>query len=211
MRLHLILFLAAPLAVSACAADMADYDHHQRHALSVESRTAMATITRPAEGMPLSATDTVVVDDLAKEYLRRGAAPVVITVGADDRAFGESLAQRLAGAGVAPERIQIAATGTAGTATITVPVWAAKVPECGQWPERINPDFNNENTWNFGCAITRNIGLMVSDPADLARARDASGRDANRSVDVLTKYGQGKPTGSEAETKPTGGVSTVGK
>lgn len=210
MRLHLILAVAAGLAVTACAPrDMADYDYRQRHAVTVASGIASATIARPAEGKDLSATDAAVLNDLAAEHVRRAAGPIIIE--AAPGAFAESLAARLNAAGVAPERIQMLATPDAANATIKVPVWLAKVPECGQWPDRINPDFRNENTWNFGCAVTRNIGLMVSDPADLVRARPATGRDANRAVDVLSKYGQGKATGSEAEAKPTGGVSSVGK
>ncbi|MBC7908511.1 MAG: CpaD family pilus assembly protein [Rhodospirillaceae bacterium] len=211
MRLYRFLALAIPLAASACSVDMANYDPHQRHEVTVESRKAIASIARPAEGQSLSATDAAVLSDLAAEHLRRGAGPMVIAAGKDDEAFARSLAARLAESGVPSERIQIATAEISGSATITVPVWVANVPECGQWPERINPDFRNENTYNFGCSVTRNIGLMVSNPADLVRARETSGRDANRSVDVLTKYGQGKATGSEAEAKPAGGLSSVGK
>lgn len=217
MRLYRFLALVIPLAVSACSsADMANYDPHQRHQVTVESRKAVAIIARPAEGQSLSATDAAVLADLAAEHLRRGAGPIVVAAGKEDEAFARSLAARLAESGIPSERIQIAAAEVSGaevsgSATVTVPVWAANVPECGQWPERINPDFRNENTYNFGCSVIRNIGLMVSNPADLMRAREPSGRDANRSVDVLTKYGQGKATGSEAEAKPAGGLSSVGK
>ncbi|MBC7952624.1 MAG: CpaD family pilus assembly protein [Rhodospirillaceae bacterium] len=212
MRLHQLLVVILPLAVAACGGvDMANYDYRQRHEVTVESRKAVATIARPAEGQALSVTDAMVLTDLAREHLRRSAGPVVIAAGKDDDAFAQSLAARLADAGVPADRIQIAVSETSGSATITVPVWTAKVPECGQWPDRVNPDFRNENTWNFGCSVTRNIGLMVSDPADLVRAREATGRDANRSVDVLTKYGQGKATGAEAEAQASGGLSTVGK
>lgn len=212
MRLHHLFVLALPLAASACGSvDMADYDHRQRYAVSVESRAATATILRPVEGQPLTAIDAMVLSDLAREHLRRAAGSVIVAAGRDDEAFAQSLAARLIEAGVPPERIQMAVADMSGGATITVPVWTANVPECGQWPDRISPDFRNENTSNFGCSVTRNIGLMVSDPADLVRAREATGRDANRSVDVLDKYGRGKATGSDAEIKATGGLSTVGK
>lgn len=203
MRFQSFLGLAV-LALSACAGgDMADYDHRERFATTVESRSASATIARPAEGAALAATDAQVLRDLAAEHLRRGAAPVVIEIGKDDAPFGETVVARLVEAGIPRDRIQITAAGEpAATATVRVPIWVANVPECGRWEERISPDFRNENTWNFGCSVTRNIGLMVSNPADLVRAREASGRDGNRAVDVLTKYGEGKPTASGAEAPP---------
>jgi pilus assembly protein CpaD len=51
---------------------------------------------------------------------------------------------------------------------------------------------------------------MLQNPADLVRARDSSGRDANRAADVLLKYGKGQATSSEVEKQSSGSTSTVG-
>lgn len=60
-------------------------------------------------------------------------------------------------------------------------------------------------------AVERNRAMMVQNPADLYHARQASGRDANRAVDVLGKYGRGEATGSAPEALSAGSVSTVGQ
>lgn len=207
--------LALAVALPACGpVDMADHDPHQRFAIQVDTADARAVIARPVEGATLSATDAAVLKDLAGEYQRRSAGPVAIIVAKDDIAFADSLVAALAEHGV-PAGIAISAVGDQskpGTAIIKVPVWVAKVPECGAWPEGVNPDFRNQTSSNFGCSVTRNIGLMLSNPADLVRAREPSGRDATRSVDVLKKYGEGKATASaQEEAKPTSTFSTVGQ
>jgi pilus assembly protein CpaD len=206
--------LALAVLLPACGpVDMADHDPRQRFAVQVDNADARAVIARPAEGAALSATDAAVLRDLASEYQRRSAGPVVIVVAKDDIPFADILAAALAEHDVPAGRIVIsAAADKPGTALVKVPVWVAKVPECGNFPESVNPDYRNQTASNFGCAVTRNIGLMVSNPADLVRARDLSGRDATRSVDVLKKYGEGKPTAAAAEAPaPTATFSTVGQ
>lgn len=206
--------LAFAVILPACGpVDMADHDPHQRFAVQVASADVRAVIARGAEGAPLSATDAAVLKDLAAEFARRSAGPVAIVVAKDDIAFADSLAAGLAEHGVPAGRITISAMADKpGTAIVTVPVWVAKVPECGNFPEAINPDYRNQTAGNFGCSVTRNMGLMLSNPADLARARAATGRDAARSVDVLKKYGEGKPTSAAAEAPaPTATFSTVGQ
>jgi pilus assembly protein CpaD len=202
MTLRPVLALVAVAGLAACSepVNMADYDPHQRFQVAVESATATAAFADP-----MTATDMQVARDLAAEFVRRGAGPVAI----EGRA-AETVAQALVAAGIPPASIQARTTGDAG-AVVRVPVWTATVPECGRWSEEMNPDFRDQNTANFGCAVTRNIGLMVSNPADLVRARDPSGRDANRSADVIDKYGQGKPTGAQGEAPaPTATISVVG-
>lgn len=60
-------------------------------------------------------------------------------------------------------------------------------------------------------AVERNRALMMQNPADLYRAREATGRDGNRSVDVLGKYGRGEATSSATESLSGGSVSSVGQ
>jgi hypothetical protein len=45
-------------------------------------------------------------------------------------------------------------------------------------------------------AVERNRAMMIQNPNDLVRMRAPSGRDGNRSVDVLFKYGRGEATSS---------------
>ena len=60
-------------------------------------------------------------------------------------------------------------------------------------------------------AVERNRAMMVQNPADLYRARDASGRDGNRAVDVLAKYGRGEPTASSGEAAGNAAIIAIGQ
>jgi len=53
-------------------------------------------------------------------------------------------------------------------------------------------------------AVERNRAMMMQNPADLLRAREASGRDGNRAADVLARYGRGEATGSAPIALPGG-------
>lgn len=60
-------------------------------------------------------------------------------------------------------------------------------------------------------AVERNRAMMVQNPADLVRARDSTGRDGNRAVDVLAKYGRGAATASSAEGNSSAAIIAVGQ
>ena len=208
------------LALTACAADMSEHDERISHPLTAERRSAVAVFDRPADGGRLSGFDHDRLVRLAGESLRRGAGPIQITVAAKpgeeavEQDFAQSLAEVLKNGGAAEVQIKVVAGGDAGpgvgAAEIKVPIWVAVVPECGSFERGINPDQTNAPNSNWGCSIQRNKGLMVQNPADLIRAREASGRDANRSGDVLGKYGRGEATGSAAEAINQGSTSSVG-
>ncbi|MBI5165410.1 MAG: CpaD family pilus assembly protein [Magnetospirillum sp.] len=213
------------LVLAACEpTDLAEFDYRQRYPLTVEQRAASASVAQPGDGQGLSPTDRAVLADLAAEHLRRGAGPVAVTVTPSEagggeagaRAFGALVATTLAESGIDPARVVVAlahaaAAGNPGTAAVTVPVWMAKVPTCGVWVEGINPDWRNQDSANFGCSIQRNTGLMVDNPADLLRARQATGRDGARGYEVMTKYSKGEATsaakevGADASTTSTSG------
>jgi len=201
---RLVLAFVPSLLLAACAPpEMSAYDPHQRFYNKVESRELTASFSADALGNG----DRAALRDLAREHVRRGAAPIAIN---GPQAKAEDVAAILRSHGVAADRI-VMSPGEGSATAVSVPIWVAVVPECGQWNSDLTSDLANQNTDNFGCAVTRNIGLMVSDPADLVRARDISGRDANRAADVMGKYGQGKATSSAAEAGSPSGLSSVGK
>lgn len=220
MTLRPFLALLSLAALAACSRDpqpLTDFDPHQKFRNVVEKHEAVAAISAADDGS-LAANDRAALADLAQEHIRRGAGTVAVTVRYDgDATAAQALGARIAAAldteGV--DAVTLRLEPTPGlprpAAEVAVPVWVARVPECGQWAEGLNPDYRNQNTSNFGCAMTRNIGLMVANPADLERARDATGRSGVRSQDVLTKYGEGKATASKVEdAKPAATLSVVG-
>lgn len=218
--IRLLLVLSLPLLAAGCGpADLAEHDYRLSHPIAVESRNAMAVFDRPADDRPLPAYDRERLGRLAAEQVRRGAGTADLVAGfepgkeAEARDFADELAAALRQAGAEVE-VRLASGAGApkpGEAVVTVPVWTAQAPECGQFTRGLNPDYGNAPNSNWGCAIQRNKALMVQNPADLVRARDPSGRDGNRAADVLGKYGQGLATGSAAEAGGSGSVSSVGQ
>ena len=210
----------AVLLLAGCAADMSEHDVRISHPLTAEQRTAVALFDRPGDGGALSGFDRDRLARLAGESLKRGAGPVQITAGAKpgeeavEQDFAQSLAGVLKAGGAAEVRIKVVAGGDAGpapgVAEVRVPIWVAVVPECGSFERGITPDWTNAPNSNWGCSVERNRALMVQNPADLIRAREASGRDANRANDVLGKYGRGEATSSAIEPTKEGTTSAVG-
>lgn len=60
-------------------------------------------------------------------------------------------------------------------------------------------------------AVERNRAMMVQNPMDLYRAREATGRDGNRAVDVLGKYGRGEATSTSGEGSSGGAIIAIGQ
>jgi len=83
------------------------------------------------------------------------------------------------------------------------------VPNCGDWSGEAGFNPTNLPHTNFGCSVTRNIGLMLSDPGDLERARSTGNYDAGRMVVILEKYRAGETTETKAPTEEEGTVSDV--
>ena len=87
--------------------------------------------------------------------------------------------------------------------------YSAIVPNCGDWSGETGFNPSALPHTNFGCSVTRNIGLMLSDPGDLERARSSGGYDPGRIVEILDKYRLGKATGTAAPRDEAGTVSGV--
>lgn len=87
-------------------------------------------------------------------------------------------------------------------AVVALPLVLAACPDTGVvW-----------NDWDARpSAVERNRALMVQNPNDLIRARESTGRDGTRAVDVLARYGRGEATGSALEAMSGGSVSSVGQ
>ncbi len=213
--------LLAMFLLTGCAAQMVEHDAHIAHPVSAEVKAAVAIFDRPDGDAPLSDFDKGRLGRLAAESLRRGAGPVQLTVGAKsgeeaaEQSFTRAVVDALKLAGVAEIQTKVVTGGdsgpAAGVAEVRVPIWVAIVPECGTFERGLNPDYSNAPHSNWGCSVERNRGLMVQNPADLVRARESTGRDANRSGDVLGKYGRGEATGSATEEVSAGTTSKVGK
>jgi len=193
---RLPLSLAAPLLalLAGCAADLAQQDERLSHPIAVELRSLHAIVLR-TDPSGFTAAQQDQLRHVAGEAQRRAAG--AMTVSGGDPAWTHRVAEQLRSFG-AIDLVE-EADGSTDAVTIDVPVWTARAPECGTFERGLNPDYDNAPHSNWGCSIQRNIAAMVQNPADLMRARTASGRDAARGLDVLDKYTRGLGTSSDPD------------
>lgn len=191
-----LLLTAAMIGLGACAAPPAGGPSPQEsHPIRVDLRTFQVAVpqSRAAAAQPLPA-------QFVEEYYRRGRGPmtVVLPAASGDTAAGQALA------GWLKERLIPASVGRAtvpgevaeGTMLVFFKGYVAEVPECGDW--RGSAGFNPDNLphTDFGCAIQRNVGLMLSDPGELIAAPATGAPDTARLVDTLERYRAGEPLGA---------------
>jgi pilus assembly protein CpaD len=71
---------------------------------------------------------------------------------------------------------------------VAVTTYMVRLPGCPDWSRDPGFDPSNLPLSNFGCANATNLGLMVADPADLARGRDLGAADATREAEAVVRY-----------------------
>ncbi|WP_308517278.1 CpaD family pilus assembly lipoprotein [Sphingomonas flavescens] len=73
----------------------------------------------------------------------------------------------------------------------------AEVPNCPNWRNPSQPDWDNKTMSNFGCGVNSNIAAMVANPEDLLRGRDGAGvPDGVTATRAIDMYRKKAPTGS---------------
>lgn len=204
--------VVAVLGGCADTPDFAAYDFRLRHPVTVDAVTASLTLGASAGDAVLAAEESNRLDRFVADYERRGEGVIDVSVaaaGPDDRAaaaYGRTLVGELARRGVGADKVGLrlmAAAPGQPRAQLTYRQYVARLPECGVFSSSTTFDAANAQTPNFGCAIERNIGLMVANPRDLDRMRPADEVEAARSSDVLAKYRRGEATGSAGKVETT--------
>jgi pilus assembly protein CpaD len=85
-----------------------------------------------------------------------------------------------------------------GTVRVVVSRTRAQVPGCPNWDRPASPDYANQQTPNFGCAVNGNLTAMVADPQDLVYGREAgSVVDAATAAKAVHSYRSAAPTGEK--------------
>lgn len=226
-----VLALCATLALGGCDAVRAvdrmltpdvDTDFRSTQRLLVERRPVSVVVSLGEEG--LARGDSGRLGALIDNYLRRGEGPVAILAarvgdGEADaeaaRVRAERLGALLAQTGIDPDRLLIRLVPASsslpdGALRVETELYAVRVPQCGDWSDTSTfTPMHNDPQKNFGCAYTRNLGLMINNPRDLVRAEPLDGRDAHRGASIIGKYRAGEDTTSKGTVTST--VSKVGK
>ena len=65
------------------------------------------------------------------------------------------------------------------------------VSGCPDWRKPELDEYSNTASSNFGCASAHNLALMVADPEDLVRGREAGPSDGVRAASTVRKYRSG--------------------
>jgi len=85
-----------------------------------------------------------------------------------------------------------------GVVRVVVSRTRASVPNCPNWREPSQPNYNNHSMSNFGCAVNGNLAMMIANPEDLVHGREGSGlSDALTSTKAVDAYRNATPTGSK--------------
>nr|WP_298683453.1 CpaD family pilus assembly lipoprotein [uncultured Dongia sp.] len=210
MTRQLVAAILCSLSLAACEADMSDHAYAENHPIKVETRTALL-ILEPAAGGRVKIADAPEIDEFARDFGNRSAGGIMIRVGANSAtdplatAFANDVTQVLLSRGIPASAIQISyatdpETAKYGRAVMEYPIYVALADECGTWKDR--PEFmpENENSYNFGCSMQRNIAAMVVNPLDLVDAAAPTGRLAARADNVVGKYIVGGKIGASPES-----------
>lgn len=67
-------------------------------------------------------------------------------------------------------------------------------PDCPDWKKSPVTTYSNMPAANWGCAATVNLGLMVDNPRDLERGRDAREHSVERAAKAFSDYKTGNAT-----------------
>ena len=201
---------------SACAVPPVPADYRDAYPLKVKTATfAMAVKISPFDGT-LAREDETRLQGFVREYHRRSRGSLVVATppgdeGLADRALFQSLRARLVDEGVRPNDIVLesgrSALGEDSAVILSFRGLEVEVPECGDWSGDAGFNPTNLPHTNYGCAYQRNIGLIVSNPADLVKSGPVGPMDARRGDVILEHYRVGEPT---ATTVPSGEEATVG-
>ena len=85
-----------------------------------------------------------------------------------------------------------------GAVRIVVSRTRASVPNCPNWSEPAQPNYNNHSMSNYGCGVNSNLAAMVANPEDLVHGREGSGlSDALTSTKAVDSYRKAEPTGTK--------------
>lgn len=83
-----------------------------------------------------------------------------------------------------------------GSLRVIVSRTGASVPNCPNWSNESQPNFDGSAMSNYGCAVNGNLAAMIANPEDLIRGREAGGTtDAAAATKALTAYRTAEPTG----------------
>lgn len=177
--------LGALLVLATCQMEPEQKDYTKRFPIQAQPETVTLSVGSIG-GAAGERFDTLVAG-----YLDRGHGPLTISGAAPSQQ--QAVRTRLIAAGVPASdiRIETAARAAPSTVTLSYERYNVVLPTCGDWsaPMQYNPA--NTDYPEFGCAMQRNLGLMLADPGDAASMRAPQPADAQNLDRVIRAYRTG--------------------
>ena len=83
-----------------------------------------------------------------------------------------------------------------GNARVVITRTSASVPNCPNWSEKSDANYNNATRANYGCAINSNFAAMIANPEDLITGQKGSGETVvSTGSKAIASYRKQAPTG----------------
>jgi pilus biogenesis lipoprotein CpaD len=193
--------LIAALVLSACVEqEPLAIDYREKYPVQVTSEAVTVALPVPSASGTMMPEDEMRMGAVVAGYLDRGHGSLTLATGMRGSApsFAEldMIRERLVAAGVPESSIRLVSVPQlpANVVTLRYERYNVVVPTCGDWSSHPAGNPLNDVHSNFGCANQRNTGLMVADPADLLRMREAAPTDTQTSNRVIQRHRKGDPT-----------------
>lgn len=112
----------------------------------------------------------------------------------------DAMRRRLVADGISAGAIRVANAGTVvpGTITLRYRRYDVILPVCGDWRAVTAYNPGNTDYPGFGCALERDVGLMLADPGNLVAMRAPAPADAANLERVIDAYRSGRATAAIA-------------
>lgn len=200
-------------------------DYRLRHPITLQESSRTLELFIGSNRGELNPTQRAQVLSFGLGWKRAATGGLVVErpVGSsNERAAADAMREIvsiLAASGLPPQSIVVQtyeATGpNLATVRISYPRIHAQAGPCGLWPKDIGPSFNrdyfeNQPSWNFGCAAQRNLAAEVANPSDLVQPRAETPAYTMRRTTVLDKYQKGTTTATQYPSTDTSKIGDVG-
>lgn len=195
-RVPLLVLIASALALAACGDSAPEYSERDSPKTNRVSVVQQQHVVRFAHGRAdLDAVEQARLSEfLASSGRQPGGATIMVgpatgpsgVVAARERSLRDALARR------GYRQIDAVHTGsdTGGVNQVVVAVnrYVVTTPRCPDFSKPSESNYTNTTYSDFGCANAHNLGVMVADPADLARGRPEGYQDGTQAVLGVQRY-----------------------
>lgn len=218
----LLLCAAAVAALAGCAGPRDNLttggipdDYRARHPIVVTEAEQSVDIPVASTDRRLTIAQRDLIRGFATNYASRASGPVYLMTpeGSPNSAAASQLRGQvraeLSTRGISSTKIvytsyAVAGPGDAAPIRLSFVGTTALTSQCGQWPQDIASDMNNQNYYNFGCASQNNLAAQIANPEDLVAPRGMTPIDAQQRATAIQEY-RGATSALGSVTGGTGG------